>query len=79
MAHFREFVLVTQLKAIAQRSHVRVLITLKLEALRDGAHRQCNNLSCSTSLKTQPEIPRVFGVDAESVRRSIGVGIDVSR
>ena len=79
MAHFREFVLVTQLKAVAQRSHVRVLVAFKLETLRDGANRQRDDLSCSTSLKTQPKIPRVFGVDAESVRRSIGVGIDVSR
>ena len=52
LAHFREFVLVTQLKAVAQRSHVRVLIALELKALRDGAHRQRNNLGCSTSLKT---------------------------
>lgn len=79
MAHFREFILITQLETVAESSHVRILIALKLKALRDRANWQRNYLGCPTSLEAQPEVSRMLSVDAESVRRSVGVGIDVSR
>ena len=67
-SHLGEFVLISQLESVTQRSHVRILITLELETLGNRSHWQTNHLGGATSLEAEPKVSGMLVVDAECVR-----------
>jgi len=69
--------LVAQLEPVAERPHVRVLALHHLEGVWYNTHHPGVDARCTRCLEAEIEVARVLGIDAERVRRPVGIGVDV--
>lgn len=68
-----------ELETVTQRLHIRIGALHQLEGVGHNSNGPRVDARSRSSLEAEIEVPRVLGVEAESVHRSLGVGFDIRR
>lgn len=77
-AQTRDLGLITDLEAVGEGLHVRVLSLEELVAVGHNTHWPPHNSRAAIGLEAEPEVARMLIVYAESVTGSVGIGVHVS-
>lgn len=79
LLHFAHLVLISELEPVAKCSHVGILSLEELVRLGNHPDYPSDYLGASGCFEAKMEVAGMLGVDAESIRRPVGIGIDVGR